>query len=374
MSVLPVVGLRPLRASARPFAFFSARENYIDHEKIIKRLPKFKMKKKQNKKISPMTLSDIYRLAVETGMKNDPRGADGAAMALKETRRKFDDCKDDEKARFDLESLKNPYSDTRILNGPEDAPVDTVLVGIDVEAQELLLADALKGRGARIDAVIAHHPEGYAYARLYDVMHMQSDILGRSGVPINVAESLMDDRVKEVRRRLMPANHQRAVDAAKLLGLPFMCIHTPADNMVAAYLQGLFDAKKPATLGAVVELLLEIEEYKEGERNGAGPVVFVGDKDRTAGRVFVDMTGGTEGSKDIFKSLSLSGINTVVGMHLSEDHRKEAEKQHVNVVIAGHISSDNLGLNLLFDRVCGGSGSSGALKIVGCSGFRRVAR
>jgi len=350
------------------------------------------MIKKSNKKTSPPTLSDIYRQAVKIGMDNDPRGLQGAELSLVETQKKFDALKDDEKKYFDLESLQNPYSDTRILNGFQNTPVRAVLVGIDIEAPELLLADALRGKGRPLDAVIAHHPEGYAYARLYDVMHMQSDILGRSGVPINVAESLMDDRVREVRRRLMPANHQRAVDAAKLLGLPLMCIHTPADNMVATYLQTLFDDKKPATLGGVVELLLEIEEYKQGARGDAGPTVLVGDKDRKTGRVFVDMTGGTEGSKDIFKSLSASGINTVVGMHLSEEHRKEAEKHRVNVVIAGHIASDNLGLNLLFDRIFGAngapgksgksggsdvsgvSGNAGAVEIIECSGFRRVAR
>ena len=37
-------------------------------------------------------------------------------------------------------------------------------------------------------------------------------------------------------------------------------------------------------------------------------------------------------------------------MHISEEHRKEAEKSHLNVVVAGHISSDNLGLNLLHRR------------------------
>lgn len=54
--------------------------------------------------------------------------------------------------------------------------------------------------------------------------------------------------------------------------------------------------------------------------------ILIGNKDRKAGKIFVDMTGGTEGSKDIFQSMASSGINTVVAMHLSEDHRKEAEK------------------------------------------------
>ena len=63
------------------------------------------------------------------------------------------------------------------------------------------------------------------------------------------------------------------------------------------------------------------------------------------------MTGGTSGSKNIYEKLSQAGIGTIVGMHISEEHRKKAEENHVNVVIAGHISSDNLGLNLILDEL-----------------------
>ena len=78
------------------------------------------------------------------------------------------------------------------------------------------------------------------------------------------------------------------------------------------------------------------------------------------------MTGGTEGSKDIFQSLTTSGVNTIVAMHLSEEHRKEAEKNHLNVIIAGHIASDNLGLNLLFDSIL-----DDGIDVLECSGFKR---
>jgi hypothetical protein len=57
-------------------------------------------------------------------------------------------------------------------------------------------------------------------------------------------------------------------------------------------------------------------------------------------------------------------------MHISEEHRKEAEKNHMNIVIAGHISSDNLGLNLLLDEVLQGSG----VQVLACSGFNRTRR
>jgi len=161
-----------------------------------------------------------------------------------------------------------------------------------------------------------------------------------------------------------------AVYLARLLNIPFLCVHTPADNMVANYLQRLLDKKKPDTLDDVLKILKDNPEYREATRNNAGPKILVGSKDRRAGKIFVDMTGGTEGSKDIFASLVNSGVNTLVGMHLSEDHRKEAEKHHLNVIIAGHISSDNLGMNLILDEIQ----KAGRLEVLSCSGFRRFKR
>lgn len=317
-----------------------------------------------------MDLKELYRKAIKIGIENDPRSKKTVLLELKKNKNKYEQLKKKEKKFFDKESLKNPYSDSRILNGSGNETIKTVLVGIDIEVGELILADTLRNRDKQIDAVIAHHPEGLPYAMLYDVMKMQANILSLHGVPINVAESLMEHRVKEVQRRLMPINHTRAVDAAKLIGLPFMNIHTPADNMVATYLQRLFDKEKPYTMNDVINMLLEIEEYRQAAMNGAGPNILIGSKERSAGKIFVDMTGGTEGSKDIFKMLPASDINTIVCMHLSEDHRKEAEKNHLNVIIAGHIASDNLGLNLMFDRLLLDS----KINVIECSGFRRVKR
>lgn len=317
-----------------------------------------------------MTLGQIYQRAVESGKEKDPRGMECIAGELKERGKDFEGLKDKEKAFFDKESLTNPYSDTRILHGEPDREVGSVLVGIDIEVAEILLADRLKSGGRPVDAVIAHHPEGMAYARLADVMKIQADILGRYGVPINVAESLTEERMQEVDRKIMPANHTRSQDAARLLDIPFLCIHTPADNMVTTCLQSLFDERKPLTLDDVVDLLMEHEEYRDAAATGTGPCIFVGSEKRKAGRIFVDMTGGTEGSKDIYERLCAGGVNTIVGMHLSEEHRKEAEKHHLNVVIAGHISSDNLGMNLLFDRIFEGQD----VGILECSGYRRIKR
>ncbi len=316
-----------------------------------------------------MTLRQLYEKAVQVGIENDPRGKEAVEKELERARKKYEEMKDRDREFFDKESLSNPYSDTRILYGDGDKEIKTIVAGIDIEVGEILLADALRRNGKDVDLIASHHPEGMAYANLYEVMKIQADILGRFGVPINIAEALMDNRIKEVERRLMPVNHQRAVDAARVLEIPFICLHTPADNMVASYLQRLFDEKKPYFIRDILDLLLELPEYREAAKSGAGPKVLIGSEDRKAGKIFVDMTGGTEGSKEIFNSLTLSGVNTIVAMHLSEEHRKEAEKNHLNVVIAGHIASDNLGLNLLFDAIL-----EEDIEVIECSGFRRVVR
>ena len=317
-----------------------------------------------------MKLRDIYKKAIEIAIENDPRGRDIVLKDLEHRKKDLDDLKPDEKEFFDEESLQNPYSDSRILYGTDDEEVKSIFVGIDIEVGEVLLADSLRSRGRRIDLLLSHHPEGRAFANLYTVMQMQSDILNRFGVPINVAESLMEGRIKEVERKLMPLNHTRAVDAARLLDIPFMCLHTPADNMVASYLQKLFDEKKPYLLSDVLYMLKNIPEYKTAGINSVGPKIVLGSKNRKTGKIFVDMTGGTEGAKEIFESLTNSGVSTIVAMHISEDHHKEAEKNHLNVIVAGHISSDTLGLNLLLDEIS----KHDSLDILECSGFKRFSR
>lgn len=317
-----------------------------------------------------MKLKKIYEAVVAKGIEADPRGKNTVLTTLEKKRKAYQEMKKDEKEFFDAESLINPYADTRILHGTGEEEIKTALVGIDMEMGEILLADRLSQKGQKIDLVIAHHPEGKAFANFYEVMHMQADILNKFGVPINVAEGLLENRIKEVERRLSPANHTRAADMARLLNMPFMCMHTPTDNMVASYLQKTFDKKLPDTLGDILKLLKEIPEYRESAMNNAGPHILLGCKERSAGKIFVDMTGGTEGAKDIFESLVNSGVNTIVGMHLSEAHRKEAEKHHINVVIAGHISSDNLGVNLMLDALQ----KKNSLNIIPCSGFWRYSR
>lgn len=317
-----------------------------------------------------MKLIDIYKNAVRFGMEMDPRGKDKVEKELLRAEKEYDKLSALDKEFYDKERFSNPYSDTRILLGKHDTEVKTMLVGIDIEVGEVVLADSLREKGQKIDLLFTHHPEGMALAGFFKVMYMQVDILNKIGVPVNIAESLMAERIKEVERKVLPVNHTRAVDAAMLLDFSFMSCHTPADNCVASYLQDLMDKKKPDALGDILDLLKDIPEYKESAKLNAPPKIIRGDAQNKAGRVFVDMTGGTEGSKDIFKKLSEAGVSTLVCMHLSEEHLKKAQEEYINVIIAGHIASDNLGLNIMLDEL----EKKESFKILPCSGFRRIKR
>ncbi len=318
-----------------------------------------------------MKLQDLYTLVIEKGKTADPRSKQEIEKELVLLQTDFNKLRSEEKEEFDQEKLFNPYADTRILYGDGNKQVKTILAGIDIDVGELLLADWLRQKGKKIDLVMSHHPSGRAYANFYEVMHMQADILKNYGVPINIAEGILDGRIKEVERKIMPVNHTRAVDAAQLLDISFMCIHTPADNHVVSFIQKLIDNKKPERVDDVVDILKKIPEYQEAAKNNNAPKILVGEGPKRAGKIFVDMTGGTEGSVEAMEKLSQAGVGTVIGMHMSDEHRKNAEKFHVNVVIAGHISSDNLGLNLILDEVIK---KAPELEIIPCSGFRRIKR
>lgn len=317
-----------------------------------------------------MKLIDIYNLFVKLGRKADPRDDEVIDSLLKKAEREYRKLDKKEKEFFDKEKLKNPYSDTRILFGDPQKEVKCVMVGIDIDASEVLLADRLIQNGTKIDAIISHHPEGKAWASLDDVMHLQADLLNSYGVPINIAEGVLSARISEVSRLLAPANHNKTIDVARMLGIPFMTSHTVADNMVFRYVQNVMDKRKPQTVGDIIDLLRKEPEYKEAMFLNAGPRIFVGSPERRAGKIAVlGMTGGTEGAKEIYEKMAQAGIGTTIDMHMSEEHKKEAEKHHINVVIAGHIASDSLGMNLLLDEI-----EKKGVKIIPVGGLIRAKR
>ncbi len=298
-----------------------------------------------------MKIREIYDLAIASGIAADPRGEEAVRKELAKLNKTYDKLDDDEKEFFDVESLTNPYADSRILFGDQDREIKKLICGVDMESGEIAVVAMLNSRGVNIDLIWSHHPEGGALAALPEVMKLQSGALAAAGVLANVAEGLLDQRIKEVDKSIGVVNHFRSVDSARLLGIPMICIHTPADNLVTQYMTNLMRNEAPDTIGDLIKLLKEVPEYRFSAINHNPPRIVSGTKDRTVGKVFVDFTGGTSGPKEFMEKLSDAGISTVLCMHATDGMVDVAKDMNLNLVIAGHMASDSLGLNLLLDQV-----------------------
>lgn len=312
-----------------------------------------------------MNIKQIFDLGVQMGINSDLRGKTAVLKMLKRKKDQYENLNKGQKEEFDLEALTNPYLDSRIHFDSGKNPVKKIIAGIDMEGDEIFLADRL---GA--DLVLAHHPRGKALADLADVMHLQADVYAQYGIPINVAEAVQKSRIEEVARGVNPVNHYRPIDIARLLKISYINVHTPCDNLVANFLKKKIEAAKPEYVGDILKLLKEIPEYKKAIEQGAGPRLFTGHPENHCGKVAVtEITGGTEPSAKIYEKLSQAGVGTIIGMHLSEEHKKEAEASHINVIIAGHMSSDSIGMNLFLDEL-----EKKGIEIIPCSGLIRVKR
>lgn len=314
-----------------------------------------------------MTTQEIYNLALQKGIEADFRGKEGIEKLLQRRQSKFEKLSEQEKKEFDKEALNNPYLDSRILHIAQDKEIKKVLAGIDIEPAEILLAKEL----GSIDLIISHHPLGKGLVNLAEVMELQCDVLNQYGVPINVAEGLMKERIDEVARGVNARNHQRTVDTAKILGFNLICLHTVCDNLAAKFLKEKVEKENNLLrLEDLLNLLKGIPEYQEAMKIGAGPRVFAGEAERRCGKIAIsEITGGTEGSPKLYEKMAIAGIGTIVGMHVSEEHKKEAESANINVVIAGHMSSDSLGMNLFLDEL-----EKKGVEIISCSGLIRISR
>jgi len=318
-----------------------------------------------------MTIQEIYQLAIKLGIQNDLRGPKAVKKKLQRENEKYKELSSEQKKEYDNEKLTNPFADTRMFAKNPDKPVKRILTGIDIDTGEVMLAHELS-KDKPVDLILSHHPIGPALAGLHEVMDLQAEVLAQYGVPITIAESLMKIRLDEVSRSVSAANHNRVLDSARLLGYDMMCAHTAADNMVASYLDKLLkkEAKSIERVGDILKILKQVPEYKEAMKQKAGPMLFTGTPERYAGKIAVtEITGGTEGSKEMYEKIAQAGVGTIIGMHLGEEYKKEAEKHHLNVIIAGHMSSDSLGMNLFLDEL-----EKRGIEVVPCSGLIRIKR
>lgn len=230
--------------------------------------------------------------------------------------------------------------DSGILN--EGQNIRRILMGVDMETQELLLAKSLG-----FDAVVGHHPHGGSpTVDFAKVMSIQIDRMVEFGVPINRAQKALKKKQLSVELGSHVSNYDRVGSAAKLLDMPYMNIHLPADliseRIVQNHLDETFANQPKAKLGDVLRVLKEMPYY---ENALAGPVIRVGSESDYAGKIVVLFAGGTNGGADVYKAYFDCGVGTIIAMHVPEDVKRAVEEQgYGNVIVAGHMASDSIGL------------------------------
>lgn len=316
-----------------------------------------------------MLVKQIFDLAVKNAIAADPRGKNGVADYLRRIKKDYEGLSDRDREDFDEEKLTNPYLDSRIHFDDGKTQVKRVLAGIDIGDGELLLAERMKEKGQPVDLVITHHPVGKGLTSLGDVMEMSVDVYESYGVPIHLAEKIHEERMRLVGRSIHPSNSFRVVDMARLLKINFINTHTLTDNLVDKYLRGYLAKVKPHTVGDIMEALFEIPEYQEAQKMGFGPRIIAGNAKNRVGKFIIEVTGGTEPSSKIYQFISRAGFSTEVGMHMKEELLSSASEHHLNVVMAGHMSSDSVGMNLFLDEL-----EKKGIEVIPCGGLIRVSR
>jgi hypothetical protein len=319
-----------------------------------------------------MKLKKLFHSAVQHGIDADPRGRKTVEKLLRKQKEKARKLEGKEKELFDEERLWNPYTDSRIISGTGEEEVKTLMVGIDIETEEVLLADRLRERGESIDALMLHHPEGRALGDLEKVMPLQVDMLARIGVPVNQSEEFLRPRMERVARAVHADNLFCTERVAELLGFPAFNTHTPSDNLVWRLIEEIICRREFDDLGELINALLDIPEFKHYAKKGVLPIIVNGNKNSRTGKIVAtEFTGGTNGPEEFLDIQAHAGVGTILSMHVAEKNLEKAKEKHVNMIQCPHMAADAIGMNLLLDLL---SKEEKALKTIDVAGFVRVKR
>lgn len=319
-----------------------------------------------------MKLKTLYKRTIEIGIEADPRGKKLIEKQLKKHADRQKKLEGKEKAYADDERTWNPYSDSRILNGTGNEEITRMMIGIDIEAPEMLLADRLREKGEKIDAIMIHHPEGRALADLEKVMTVQTDVYHAAGVPVNQTEALLKPRMDRIWRAIHADNFLRTERTAELLGIPAFTCHTVTDNLVWRHVEKKICKKEWDDLGEIINALHDEPEYDYYAKKGSPAIIVNGSSSNRPGKIVATgFTGGTNGPEELMEQQAAAGVGTILCMHFTEKEVEIGRKHNLNLIQCNHMASDAMGINLLLDIL---SKEEKKLDVLPVSGFIRAKR
>jgi hypothetical protein len=227
------------------------------------------------------------------------------------------------------------------------AGIRRVMIGIDVTGADLLLA-----RQLGFDCVIAHHPAGWTPDRAA-VYGKHIDQLLAAGIPREEAEQIICPRQRTIAEMASTPNYDAVPSVARLLGMPFLNIHNPWDEMGRRRMQETVDRRLTedpgSTLADVVDALLGFREFQAAETR---PQIRVGEPDSRAGRTVVSHGAYTNGGYAVAAAYFRHGVDTVITIHFPPEDdvrlRNERLGQHI---VSGHVVSDSVGITPFIDAL-----------------------
>ena len=246
-----------------------------------------------------------------------------------------------------LAGLEEDTVDTEI--GCPGENIHRVLAGIDMDNATLMAA---KEKG--YDCVVEHHGIMGRAVHIGDQMKKdQMMLMYENGVPINVAQKVIEERASLESRKMHSKNLNRQADFAKFIGMPYIGLHSPADfvgqKIVQDRMNRLMEEKGLfLTLQEVCDALKEFPEIQNAVQD---PAIWVGHPDSYAGKVVVMFNGVTASTADVYNTFFDYGVGTLIMMHMPEDiAAKVREHNKGNVISAGHMASDSIGMNRILDE------------------------
>lgn len=247
--------------------------------------------------------------------------------------------------------------EARMERVPEDSEVyvagsglKRAVFAVDLDSGELALA---KQQG--FDVAIAHHPSGGStWAGFPTVLERHLPIMRGAGVPEAEARAAVRALQDEHGPRTHALNWDRLPSVARLLGLPFMNIHAPADEVGRRVMHETIAAGvgPDARVEGAIHALEALPEFATTRH----PIVVrLGDPGAPLGRWVFVHGAGTNGGYPVASALFRHGVDTVFYIHVMPDHLKRLREEFAgagkNLVVTGHIASDSVGINVIVRRL-----------------------
>lgn len=225
--------------------------------------------------------------------------------------------------------------------------IEKVIITIDPDPAYLFLAKQLG-----YDLVISHHYTS-ATVNAWKVFLKHVDQMVMHGVPKEVAENAVKEKLEAIRIMGQTQNYDRVDSIARILKIPFMNIHNPLDEIGRRIMQDVIDKhvknKPNAKVKDVVEALYTLKEFQGAKTRIQ---VELGDTENLAGKTVVSHAALTNGGYKIAKTYFKYGTDTLIYIHISpQDLKLLRENAKGNLIITGHIASDSVGINPFADRL-----------------------